>query len=105
MKEKSAGIDNADGRAMEGRATLKDGTDAGDVNFHEQGWNFDQVSEHAQLAYIEKNVVAFEEQQVRSLAKSGREFGAKAYRQLLNRYPENERAEEWRIAAEELEKG
>ncbi len=94
----------ADDKAMEGRATNKDGTDAGDKNFHEEGWNFNPESERAQLETLSNNAIALEEQQVKGIAKSDPALGAKAYRQLLNRYPDNERSGEWEAAAEELEK-
>lgn len=94
----------ADDKAMEGRATDKDGKDAGDRNFHETGWNFGPEEEKAQLETLANNAIALEEQQVKGIAKADPALGAKAYRQLLNRYPDNEHAEEWKVAAEELEK-
>lgn len=89
---------------MEGRATHADGTDAGDKNFHETGWNFGAEEEASQLDALASKAVTLEEQQVKGIAKADPALGAKAYRQLLNRYPDNEHSGDWEAAAEDLEK-
>ncbi|MEK9152874.1 MAG: hypothetical protein AAB692_05925 [Patescibacteria group bacterium] len=89
-------------KAMEGRQFDKDGKDLGDKNFHASGWNLTPKNEEAALDAIAEQRIDLEEQRVKSIAENDAKLGAEAYRQLLNRYPNDKRATTWRAATKKL---
>ena len=104
MTERTYGNED-EGRAMEGRQVSKDGADLGDADFHEAGFGLSEAKEKQTLEELSRRVVDLEERQVKNLAKNDPYMGIKGFRQLLERHPNDKRADEWRIALKQLEGG
>ncbi len=91
-----------DNQAREGRQLDKTGKELGDVGFHENAMGLTPEKEKDQLEKLGASVVEIEEAQATDIARNNPVIGAKAFEELLQKHPNDPRAEEWRQTKKSL---
>ena len=104
MKEPTHPIipSSTEGKAMEGRSIMTDGTDLGDRAFHEQGWGTTPEAAKSDLERMTSVEIDLGIQQAESFATEDRAMGASAYEGLCKLYPSDPRRDAWNQRASVL---